>query len=183
MQGRLDFINSLISKKLWSLSDQEPIDFLYVTLVDNAVSEKDKLEFYSWIKGTMDKQVSGDIEKKIFDLFVNKICKDQKSCQSLSLPAFDSYLKVFLNINYVKSKLKYERNIRENKVEITSYSNPEELYGFEILWKIVFESFSNDIMNRGIEVLHSLYTVNSFYLNCLEYFNRQPTSQQFTEIT
>ena len=34
---------------------------------------------------------------------------------------------------------------------------PEELTGFDILWKIVFESFSEEIMNKGIEILHGLY--------------------------
>jgi len=64
-----------------------------------------------------------------------------------------------LNLNQANKKLKYNKIPRETKIEINAFCNPDDLLGFDILWKIVFESFSNDIMNRGIEILHDLYTV------------------------
>ena len=45
-----------------------------------------------------------------------------------------------------------------NQYSITVNVDPENLIGFDILWKIIFDSFSNEIMNKGIETLHILYT-------------------------
>lgn len=45
----------------------------------------------------------------------------------------------------------------KKKTHIISRIEPEDLKGFHLLWKIIFESFSKDIMNKGIELLHNLY--------------------------
>jgi len=162
VQGRLEFLNTLINQNLWSLSDVQPIDFLYNILIVNSICEKDNLEFYEWVKRILKRSNNTDLEEKIFTLFSSKICKDQRSCKSLSIQAFESYLKVFLNLNQAKKKLKFSKIARENKLEISVFCTPEELLGFEILWKIIFESFSNDIMNKGIEIVHDIFTVTYF---------------------
>jgi len=108
----------------------------------------------------MENDLSHELIDKLFIIFTEKICKDKKSCQNLTFQAFESYLKVFLDKNQRKNLLKYNKIDRENIYDITSYcANPEQLEGFEALWKIIFDSFSIEIMNKGIEILHDLYTV------------------------
>jgi len=163
LKARLNFINTLLTNKLWLNSEMEPIDFLYDILIENANSEKDKLEFFKWIKRTIENKVESETEGKIFNLFNDKICKDVKSCQNLSIHAFDSYLRVFLNVNQSSGKLSYFQTENKKQQKGNQYSilvsvDPEELIGFDILWKIIFDSFSNEIMNKGIETLHILYT-------------------------
>lgn len=155
LKARLEFINVLINNNLWKVSNVDPIDFLYDTLVLNNISDKDVQEFYKWIKKTIDMNVELETEERIFKLFNDKICKDTISCQNLSIQALESYLKVFLNINFKANNLYYYKD--KAKYEIVVLCNPENLIGFDILWKIIFESYSDEIMNKGIQTLHSLY--------------------------
>jgi ubiquitin C-terminal hydrolase len=158
LKARLNFLNTLLTLKLWKVSE-DPIHFVYTTLIEQgALSEKDKNEFFNWIKNAIERNVDFETEQKIFKLFNEKLCNDTKSCQNLSIEAFDTYLKVFLDINSQSGSLTYSKIPRESSFDIDVYVEPEKLIGFQILWKIVFESFSVDIMNKGIETLHSLFT-------------------------
>jgi hypothetical protein len=160
IRARLQFINCLIQHKLWNVSEKDPIDFIYSTLIEQGnICEKDKQEFYLWISKSLESYVDFETQEKIFKLFNDKICKDTKSCQHLSIQAFDTYLQIFLDINSKSNLLNYTRMNRENKYDVTVYTRPESLIGFDILWQIVFESFSEEIMNKGIETLHSIFTV------------------------
>lgn len=160
VRARLQFLNILLNQKLWDYKSSDPIDFIYSVLIEQgAISEKDKQEFYLWVNKSLEQYVDYETQEKIFKLFNDKICKDTKSCQNLSIQAFDTYLKIFLDINTRNNHLNYQKIPRENKYELTVYTEPEKLTGFDILWKIVFESFSDDIMNKGIETLHTIFTV------------------------
>lgn len=117
IRARLNFLNIIISNQLWKGTAIDPIDFLYEILIHNSNCDNDNLEFYKWIKTIIENKVDSETEQKIFMLFNNKICKDLKGCQNLSIHAFDSYLKVFLNINQSQEKLSYFRNeIKLNQV-------------------------------------------------------------------
>ena len=76
-------------------------------MINDSLSEKDSQEFYIWIKKFIEKNDNMDIEEKMFDLFNNKICSDSKKCQNLSIQAFESYLKLFLDINKKNKYLDY----------------------------------------------------------------------------
>ena len=159
IKARIDFLNNLVSNNLWQLND--PIDFLYTNLYENSLSDKDKSEFFKFIQNKLEIFPSNKLVEKLFNIFTQNICKEQKRCQNLTFQAFESYLKVFLDKNKRNYLLQYNKLAREDKYDITSYcSNPEKLEGFDTLWRIIFESFSNEIMNKGIEILHDLYTVN-----------------------
>jgi ubiquitin carboxyl-terminal hydrolase 34 len=159
IKARLQFINVLISQRLWGVSENDPIDFVYTNLIENGdICEKDKQEFFIWISKSLESYVDYETQEKIFKLFNDKICKDVKSCQHLTSQAFDTYLKIFLDINARNNLLNYNRMNRDNRYDITVYTKPEKLTGFDILWQIVFESFSEEIMNKGIETLHSIFT-------------------------
>jgi len=106
LRARLNFLNILISEGVWNI-DPDPIDFIFEILNNNPICEKDSQEFYKWIKKFIEKNLSFEIEEKIFNLFNNKICSDSKKCQNLSIQAFESYLKVFLDINKIKENLDY----------------------------------------------------------------------------
>ena len=121
LNARLNFINTLITKKLWNESSIDPIDFLYQILIENANSEIDKLEFFKWIKRTIENKIEVETEEKIFKLFNDRICMDVKSCQNLSIHAFDSYLRIFLNINQSGSKLSYFQT--DNKKQQVNFKN------------------------------------------------------------
>jgi ubiquitin carboxyl-terminal hydrolase 34 len=158
IKARLDFTNVLIYHSLWKMdNNNNPIDFLYETLVCDAICERDIQEFFKWIKVILDKSTDHQIEDKIFKLFNERICKDTTSCQQLSIQALESYLKVFLHINSKAGNFNSFKIMKE-KYEISPSVDPESLIGFDILWKIVFESFSEEIMNKGIQTLHSLYS-------------------------
>ena len=158
IKSRLQFISTVLSLKLWKIKD-DPIEFVFKNLIEQGlISMKDKREFFNWIKNYIDSSVDYSTEEKIFELFNGKICNDTKSCQNLSIEAFDTYLKIFLDINSQRGNLKYHKIPRENKYELDVYIEPEQLIGFQILWNIVFDSFSVDIMNKGIETLHTIFT-------------------------
>ena len=123
LKARLNFINTLLSNKLWNESSIDPIDFLYLILIENANSEKDKLEFFKWIKTTIENKIEVETEEKIFKLFNDKICMDVKSCQNLSIHAFDSYLRVFLNVNQSGSKLTYFQTDSKKQQQVINTSN------------------------------------------------------------
>lgn len=156
---RLDFLNVLTYLNLYI---EDPIDFLFNNLyLSPANTDKDKSEFFKYVKKKMDNDLTETLIDKLFNIFTDKICIDQKNCQVLPYQAFESYLKVFLENNQKKNLLKYNKLDRDNIFDITSYcSSPENLEGFDTLWRIIFESFSNEIMNKGIEILHDLYTVS-----------------------
>jgi len=106
IRARLRFFNILIVKNIWN-SFEESIDFIFNIMINDSLSEKDSQEFYIWIKKFIEKNDNMDIEEKMFDLFNNKICSDSKKCQNLSIQAFESYLKLFLDINKKNKYLDY----------------------------------------------------------------------------
>ena len=106
LRARLNFVNILIAEDSWKISP-DPIDFIYEILNDVPLSQKDTQEFYKWIKKLIEKNISYETEEKIFALFNDKICSDSKKCQDLSIQAFESYLRVFLDINKIKNFLEY----------------------------------------------------------------------------
>lgn len=113
IRARLNFLDILIGENIWNI-DPEPIDFIFEILNNNPICEKDTQEFYKWIKKFIEKNLSFEIEEKIFNLFNNKICSDNKKCQNLSIQAFESYLKIFLDINKIKENLDYTYYVRFN---------------------------------------------------------------------
>ena len=48
---------------------------------------------------------------------------DVKSCQNLSIHAFDSYLRVFLNVNQSGSKLTYFQTDSKKQQQVINTSN------------------------------------------------------------
>ncbi len=106
IRARLNFLDLLISQNVWVI-EPDPIDFIFEILNNNPICEKDTQEFYKWIKKFIEKNLSFEMEEKIFNLFNNKICSDNKKCQNLSIQAFESYLKIFLDINKNKDNLEY----------------------------------------------------------------------------
>ena len=109
IRARLRFFNILIVKKIWDSFD-ESIDFIFNIMINDSLSEKDSQEFYIWIKKFIEKNENMEIEEKIFDLFNNNICSDSKKCQNLSIQAFESYLKLFLDINKKNKFLDYNNS-------------------------------------------------------------------------
>ena len=107
VKARLEFVNILLSNNLWKMKE-DPIDFLYSILLDDYISEKDSHEFYNWIKKIIEEDVIP--QERIYNLFSEKICRN--SCNNLSIQAFDSYLKVFLDFNERERNLKYIKNVR-----------------------------------------------------------------------
>jgi ubiquitin carboxyl-terminal hydrolase 34 len=113
IRARLNFLDILIGENVWNIQP-DPIDFIFEVLNNNPICEKDSQEFYKWIKKFIEKNLSFEMEEKIFNLFNNKICSDNKKCQNLSIQAFESYLKIFLDINKIKENLDYTYYVRFN---------------------------------------------------------------------
>ena len=107
LKARLEFVNVLLANNLWKIKE-DPIDFLYTLLLVDPISEKDSNEFYSWIKKIIEEDVVP--QEKIYNLFTEKICLN--NCANLSIQAFDSYLKVFLDFNEREKNLKYLKNVQ-----------------------------------------------------------------------
>jgi hypothetical protein len=106
IRARMRFLYILIIKNIWS-SFEESIDFIFNIMITESIHEKDNQEFFIWVKKFIEKNDNMEIEEKIFDLFNNKICSDNKKCQTLSIQAFESYLKLFLDINKKNKNLDY----------------------------------------------------------------------------
>ena len=106
LKARLEFITTLLSNNLWKIQE-DPIDFLYSIMIVESISEKDTNEFFFWIKKIIEEDVVP--QEKIYNLFTEKICLG--NCHNLSLQAFDSYLKVFLDFNEREKNLKYLKNV------------------------------------------------------------------------
>lgn len=116
MRIRLEFFMFFIFKKIWIQNSpyEDQILYIYHILVEDQITEKDNLEFYLWIKNLLNSNnMNYEIEQNIFSLFNTKIFNDLKNCQSLSIQGFESYLKIFLNINKKHELLNYYYN---NKV-------------------------------------------------------------------
>jgi len=152
---RLDFVQLLQSLSIFSKNDF--IQFVYDILIEDSVTHFDKKEFYNYIQKVLENKADSLTEERIYKIYEEKICKDTKSCQDLSIQAFESFLKIFLDVNSQNLQFSSSASGKESKISIKSFTDPEKLTGFHILWRIVFESFSNDIMNKGIEFLHNLY--------------------------
>ena len=118
LKARMDFVNTLILNNIWRTEHNDPIYFLYEILIENSISVKDKNEYFNWIMNLLEQKEKNEdkgTEDKIFKIFNEKICKDQESCKNLSIQAFESYLKVFLNVNSSNNYLyvsKYIMNVR-----------------------------------------------------------------------
>jgi len=96
---RLSIISLMVIKKIWK-NDQDPILLVFKILIQNSICEKDNFIFYEWIQYLLNSEkLSFENETKIFNLFNETICADNKKCQNLSIHAFESYLKIFLDIN------------------------------------------------------------------------------------
>lgn len=129
LKARLNFFNNLITQKVFDTDKFDPISFLYETLVVNGKSDKEKSEFYKWIKTIIDNKLDEKTEKTIFKLFNECICSDLKSIQHLTIYAFDSYLRVFLSINQSAEKLTYITN-ESKKIVILINSENKAIYNY-----------------------------------------------------
>lgn len=99
IRKRLGIINTIIFKKIW-VHESDPIILVFNYLIEDSLSEKDNFIFYEWIQYLLNSEkLDFDKETKIFNLFNDNICADNKKCQHLSIQAFESYLKIFLDIN------------------------------------------------------------------------------------
>lgn len=99
IRKRLGIISSLIFRNIWHY-ETDPIDLVYDFLMEDSISEKDNLIFYEWIKFLVNaEKLNFESETNIFNLFNKKICADSKKCQNLSIQGFESYLKIFLDVN------------------------------------------------------------------------------------
>ena len=110
LKSRLDFLNILIKEKIWTNDAKltQPIDFIYHILVEKGINEEDKLEFYKWVNSTIENpelKIEG-FDETIFKIFVEKISKNE-GFNNLTIHAFDSYLKVFLEVNSKSSNVHY----------------------------------------------------------------------------
>jgi hypothetical protein len=99
IRKRLGIISSLIFKKIWDY-ETDPINLVYKFLIEDATCEKDNMIFYEWIKYLLkSEKLDNENEMIIFNLFNNNICSGNKKCQNLVFQGFESYLKIFLDIN------------------------------------------------------------------------------------
>ena len=175
LQHRLDFLNILIKKNIWSIEETDPannpIDFLYEILHNDPISENDKSEFYSWINtllmnkamSSRDEEVvteskgnSAFVEEKVFILFNDKILSSE-NIKYLVFSAFDSYLKLFFEFNKKLKLLNFERPSESQFEDIIVLTQPDQLEGFTKLWNVIFNTESESIMLKGIEIISALY--------------------------
>lgn len=123
------------------------------------------------------------IINEIYSLFINLTKSDKKDVfANLNEKAFDLFLEIFTTINEsnLKSEVKDTSNLNdaaasaaavsgyldifntgsnnENDVFFHSKIKPDELLGFEMLWRIVFDNTNESIVNKGITILHSLFS-------------------------
>lgn len=173
---RLDFIKILGSTNIWNNKIESMLDFLYKVMIEDILTEFEIKEFFKWINNSIQEsnainfKINPDlenldhgnddlsIEELTFLLFKNKICKDRFTCQTLIVDAFETFLYVFLRINEIQGYISTTRYANGVSLEVISRKDPEKLIGFDILWKIVFETKNEDIMNKGIETLHNLFS-------------------------
>ena len=67
-------------------------------------------------------------------------------------------MKLFLDMNLQGGHLEYSaKNSNANEFDITVHVFPEELKGFDVLWEIIYICNDEEIINRGINFLLSLY--------------------------
>lgn len=107
IKTRLGYAVVLAHLNLFEAANLDIIDFLYNILIENAVSEVDRNEFYKWLNNLLEKNEISNVEDKIFKVFQTKICQDKRSCQNLSFLAFETFLTVFYNINSKENHLNY----------------------------------------------------------------------------
>ena len=110
IKSRIDFMNLLIKEKKWTdeINLSKPIDFIYQILVENGINEDDKSEFYNWLNKSMvnSEQKSEGFNDTVFKIFNEKISKNE-GFTNLSLNAFNSFLKVFLDVNSIAKNLNF----------------------------------------------------------------------------
>lgn len=177
---RLQFINYLLP--YWNNNCISLINFLSETLFEKPLSDKDDKEFFKWVKFFIKSTDIGNIQS-LFNLFSTKICNSNKKIQILSFDAFEICIQLFIEVNKynnlltfkpsvekeikdVKFNLKPVLKTKENKKDKISNENeglsikcdPESLYGFELLWKIVFFTLNDEIINKGISFILDLFS-------------------------
>ncbi|MCQ2815956.1 MAG: hypothetical protein MJ252_01700 [archaeon] len=155
----LEFLLSLINTDVWTEEDEllipeleeskeekeSPIDFIYNHLYLKNISSKDKFLFYTWCKSLLSNR---HCIKKIYQIFTQKICSSQESIENLPDQGFDLFWEMFLKLN---------NSVSDTNCGIISTVPAQELDGFELLWKIIFESKSKNIMLTGIHYLNMLF--------------------------
>jgi ubiquitin C-terminal hydrolase len=185
IRNRLNLATNLIQNNLWKESNIQglnvpnAIDFLYDSLSEH--SQLAEREFYNWIKNLITTtKLDNRTEEKLFSLFNEKISRSSK--RSMSIEAFESFMKVFLDINSREGKI----NLKEKfKFEIISGVEPESLRGYENLWNIITSiNISEDIITRGVImllILHSKNEPNYIMHKCIDFikFNYEMENKDY----
>lgn len=146
---RFEFINILMLSKLWDLNECHPIDFVYDLVLKDKVCDNDEVLFFNFLKNIHSRN---ELDKKIFDFFVEKFCANKDSIINLSVEGFETFFELFINFASENDEI----NIKPDK-SVDCFVEPEKLAGFETLWKIVFESKSSNIIDKGITFLNALF--------------------------
>ncbi|MCQ2816905.1 MAG: hypothetical protein MJ252_06545, partial [archaeon] len=156
MHTLLEFLLGLINYEVWSDEDEllvpdgteqkeTPIEFVYNNLYTKNITYRDKSLFYNWSKTLLN--IPACI-KKIYEIFTTKICSSQESIEELNNLGFDLFWEMFLKLN---------TSIEVKEYGIISKTPAQELQGFNLLWKIIFESKDRYIMMHGIHLLSCLF--------------------------
>lgn len=116
IKARIEFLNTMLSNQLWDTQKVDPINFLYEILINQGITLKDHNEYYSWIMTILESNKNSDIDDKIFQIFCEKICGNAENYRNLTIQAFDSYLKVFINVNNKANKIYLYEYKKKTKV-------------------------------------------------------------------
>jgi len=163
VNGRLSFLKML--SRIYP--NYNYISKIKELLLDNPSTPSDKNLFYDFTtqffsigKNKQYKNETREVMKReLFEIFINN---DQTN---LTFQQFKILLELFFNLN--TSKLEY-KVINENgdyEIKLKPDVSSEEIYGIDLLWKIIFQSEEVNIINKLINILYQIIPEEEILVN------------------
>ena len=123
-------------------------------LLDNPSASSDKILLYEFITKFFSleriKNIKNEIREYLFEIF-KKI-----NYTKMTFEQFKILLELFLSLNSSKLKLKIVNKNEEYEVNEDPNDLPEDIYGIDFLWKILFQVEEEKIIKKLVNILYQI---------------------------
>ena len=178
---RINFLNFIITAQKMIGFNSDQVETLFNIFVENAVCSRDLNAFFKFFKDAEEKKL---VSSESLQLIFNKMITNEKlEFNNINSDFFLTIWNIFLAINKSKNKiqgneskqLETYNNVSSSGNQLISYSgnneykmefkvleNPNELDGYELIWKLVLSAPQGDTSKKAITSFLKLFILNEF---------------------